>query len=140
MATDTAPLSPAAIRGIELQTYAMAKQITYASPGTTVALTIGTLPIGAMVTGGGAYVTTAFNDSGTDVIDIGTSGDADAFATLLDVSSVGYKVLDELATTDDYSATLEVTVTATYTGQNANASTGVATIFVFYVMPQNWLG
>lgn len=135
MATGTA--GSTALRTHGLMVHTMMGQITFASPGTTVAKTIGVLPAGAMVVGGGAYVTTAFNDSGTDVIDVGTSGDADGYATLLDVSSVGYKVLDELATSDDFSAS-EVTVTATYTGQNANGTTGVANIIINFVIPSNY--
>ncbi len=107
------------------------KTITFSNNGT--AITIGKLPAGACVVGGGALVTTAFNDSGTDIIDIGTSDDANAYATDLDVSSVGYKILDELAAHDDYSAAAEVTITATYTGQNSNMTAGSADIMVFWV-------
>lgn len=107
------------------------KRILYTQSG--VAVTVGVLPAGAIVIGGGIQVITAFADSGTDLVNIGTSADADAYATLLDVSSVGFKALDELATHDDYSDTAEVTVTATYTGQNANAAAGVGDIVIFYV-------
>lgn len=106
------------------------KRITYTN---TTATTIGKLPAGAAVIGGGVQVITAFNDSGTDVINVGTSSDTDAYATLLDVSSVGFKAFDELATHDDYSDTAEVTVVAAFTGQNSNASAGVADVIVTYV-------
>lgn len=107
------------------------KRITYLN---TSAVTVGVMPPGSVVIGGGVQVVTAFNDSGTDVIDVGTSSDGDAFGTLIDVSSGPlYKALDELATTNDYDDSNEVTVTATYTGQNSNATAGVADVIVMYV-------
>lgn len=112
--------------------HVLRKRITYLNDGT--AITVGKLPIGAVVVGGGAQVITAFNDSGNDYIDIGTSDDADAFATDLDVSTVGFKEMDELATHNDYSDTAEVTVTATYDGSNSDMTAGVADIIVFYIL------
>lgn len=114
--------------------------LTYASPGTTIAKTLGVLPVGAMVLGGGAFVTVAFDDTGTDTIDIGTTGDADEYGSALDVSSVGYKVNDEIATENGYSGTAEVTVQATYTGQNANAAAGKAFCFVAFIEPEQVAG
>ena len=134
MATNTAPLTPPATHLPLPVVKTIGAWVTYSSPGTTVAKRLGTLPAGAIVVGGGAMVTTAFNDSGNDYIDIGTLDDDDAFATDLDVSAVGYKVLDELATHNDYS-TSEVGVIATYAGQNSNASAGVAYCFVQFIEP-----
>lgn len=99
----------------------------------TTAKVIGVLPPGSIVVGGGINVSTLFNDSGTDLVDIGTSGDADEFGSALDVSAVGFKALDELATHDGYSATAEVTVTATYTGANANSTAGAGEVVIMYV-------
>lgn len=135
MATNTAPLTPAATLYPLRVVHEIGDWVTYSSPGTTVAKRIGTLPAGAIVVGGGAMVTTAFTDTGTDYIDIGTLDDGDAFATDLDVSSVGFKEVDELAAHNDYS-TSEVGVTATYAGQNSNAGAGVAYCFLLYVMPR----
>jgi len=135
MTTDTAALTPAAPYYAQRVVHEVGDWVTYTSPGTGVAKRIGTLPAGAMVVGGGAYVTTAFTDTGTDLIDIGTTADDDAFATDLDVSSVGFKEVDELATTNDYT-TSEVGVTATYAGQNSNAGAGVAYCFLLYVIPR----
>lgn len=121
---------PARDMGYQGAVQCLRKRITYKD---TAAVTIGVLPAGAVVVGGGIQVITAFADTGTDTVNIGTSGDGDAFATLLDVSSVGFKALDELATHDDYSDTAEVTVTAVYAGQNSNAAAGVGDVIVFYV-------
>jgi len=110
------------------------KRITYVSNGTTV--TVGKLPAGASVVGGGVHVITAFNDSGTDTLIVGFIGsttDDNAYATLLDLSAVGYIVLDELAATTNIQQTVDATVTCVYAGQNSNATAGIADVIVLYV-------
>lgn len=111
----------------------MRKRITYLNAGT--AVTIGTLPAGAIVVGGGVQLITTFNDSGTDLLDIGTTADADEFASALVISATApvWIAADELATNNSYSDTADITVTATYTGQNADPSAGVADIVIYYI-------
>ena len=117
--------------------HCLRKRMTFAVPGTTVVMTVGIIPKGACVVGGGVQIITLFNDSGTDTIDVGTSGDVDEYGTLLDATAVGFKVLDELATHDGHSETADVTVVARYNGQNANATTGVADIIVLFTHSKN---
>lgn len=110
------------------------KKITFADNGTTI--TVGKMPPYSIVTGGGVHIVTAFNDSGTDLLDIGFIGattDADAYATQLTLAAVGFIVLDELAATTNIMGTVEHTVTCLYTGQNSNASAGEAWVIVNYV-------
>ena len=132
MATGTAG---SAARNYNMQmVHYLRKSLVFGDRG--VALTVGILPAGSMILTpiSGAIVTTAFNDSGTDLIDIGSSANDDLLATDLDVSTVGVKVLDEamglMLLTED------TTITATYAGQNANASTGAAEIVIAYI-PDN---
>lgn len=109
------------------------KRITYLNNGTTI--TVGKLPAGASVTGGGVHVVTGFNDSGTDTLIVGFIGsttDDNAYATLLDISAVGWIVLDELATTTNIQQTVDTTVTCVYAGQNSNATAGVADVIIHY--------
>lgn len=89
------------------------------------------LPAYASVWAGGVHILTAFNDSGTDTIDVGFRGgsatdDPDAYATLLAATAVGYIAFDELATTTNIINTKPVIVTARYNAQNSNATAGVA--------------
>jgi hypothetical protein len=110
------------------------KRINYVSNGTTI--TVGKIPAGASVIGGGVHVVTAFNDSGTDTLIVGFIGsttDDNAYATLLDLSAVGYIVLDELATTTNIQQTVDATVTCVYAGQNSNATAGVADVIIQYI-------
>ena len=113
------------------------KRVTFGMNGSTI--TVGKLPAGASVVGGGAHVVTAFNDSGTDTLIVGFVGsttDDNAYATLLDLSAVGYIALDELAATTNIQGTVEHTVTCVYAGQNSNATAGIADVIVMYV-PSN---
>lgn len=84
---------------------------------------------------GGVHILTAFNDSGTDTIDVGFRGgsatdDPDGLATLLTASAVGMIVFDELATTTNIINTKPIILTARYNAQNSNATAGVATLWV----------
>lgn len=112
------------------------KRITYLNTST---VTIGKIPAGASVTGGGVHVITAFNDSGTDALNVGYIGAttvAAAYGSSLDLSAVGYIVLDELASTTNIQGTVEHSVTCVYAGQNSNATAGTADVFIFYA-PNN---
>lgn len=100
----------------------------------TTAKTLFVLPTGAVILQWLVNVTTAFNDSGTDLLDIGGAA-ANTYANDLDVSATGqitagYTAAQMFATP----LTGPVTVTATYTGQNSNASAGAATVAVFYAL------
>ena len=135
MATNTA--GSTARRLETQQVHYLHKQITYSIENT--AIVIGYLPANATVIGGGVHIVTAFNDSGTDTLDVGFTGgsstaDPNAYATLLDLSAVGFIVLDELAATTNIKQTVDTTVTCIYNGQNNDASAGVAEVYITYVL------
>lgn len=111
------------------------KKITF-SPENTV-VDIGRLPAYASVIGGGVHVLTAFNDSGTDTLDVGfrdgsSTDDPNGYATILTISAVGFIALDELAATTNVMQTKPCYVTCTYNGENNNASAGVAYVTILY--------
>lgn len=112
------------------------KRITFADRATTV--TVGKMPAGSSIVSGGVHVITAFNDTGADTLDVGFIGsttDADGYATALLVSAVGFIVLDELAATTNIQGTVEHTVTCLYTGANSDPSAGVADVIINFVTP-----
>lgn len=79
-------------------------------------------------------VVTAFNDSGTDLLDIGSSGTADAYANDVDLSTAGQVIVEESAL--GLTATRGVTeVFGKYSGQNSNATAGEARVSVVYASP-----
>lgn len=113
------------------------KRITFAIENTEIV--IGKLPANAIVVGGGVAVHTAFDDTGTDTLDVGfkdgsSTDDPNGYATLLDLSAIGYIALDELAAVTNIMQTMECTVTCIYNGQNNNAAAGVADVIIEYVV------
>lgn len=117
------------------QVHYLRKRITYADYGTTV--TVGKLPAKASVIGGGVHIVTAFNSSGTDLLDVGFIGsttDPNGYATLLDMAAVGYIALDELAATTNIQGTVEHTVTCAPAQSVADATAGVADVIITYVV------
>ena len=118
----------------EQHVHFLRKRVNYTMNGATTI--VGKLPAGASVIGGGVHVVTAFNDSGNDTLIVGFVGsttDDNAYATLLDLSAVGYIALDELATTTNIQQTVDATVTCVVVGQNSNATAGVADVIIMYV-------
>lgn len=114
------------------------KRITFADYGTTVNMPA-LLPAGASVVFGGVHVVTAFNSSGTDLLDVGFIGsttDDNAYATLLTLAAVGWIVLDELATTTNIQQTIDTTVTLKPAQSVADATAGVADVIIGYI-PNN---
>ena len=115
------------------QTHYLRATFNYADTGT---ITVGKLPAGAIVVGAGVIVSTVWNSGTSDVLDIGTSGDGDGFATDLALTTVGNIVWDELATSNDLYSSSEVTVTAEVTSVGTTATTGVGHVYVQYI-PNN---
>lgn len=128
----------AARQNIDQQVGYLRERITYAQENTVVDFTTGKLPANANVIGGGVHVVTAFNDSGTDTLDVGfrdgsSTDDPDGYATLLDLSAVGYIALDELAATTNIMQTKDAIPTWRYNGQNNDATAGLAYLIIQYV-------
>lgn len=116
----------------------LVKKITYLDYGTTV--TVGKIPAGASVIGGGVHVTTAFNSSGTDLLNVGFIGattDADAYATSLTLAAVGFIALDELAATTNIQGAVEHTVTCAPAQGAADATAGEAWVIIQFVATLN---
>lgn len=90
------------------------------------------LPAGAIPLFANVQVEVAFNDTGTDVLDIGIPGTADYFVADQAVSAPGGA---HVALAQCPLLTAPATVTATYTGQNSNASAGRALVVMAYMTP-----
>jgi hypothetical protein len=102
------------------------------------ALTVGVLPAGAIVVQAGIIVGTAFNGT-SPIVDIGTSGDGDGFATDLALGTIGNIVWDELATSNDLYSTSEVTVTCTVSATGNDSTAGYGVVYVGFI-PNNGNG
>lgn len=101
----------------------------------TTAKTLFTLPAGAIIVDWILNVTTAFNDSGTDQVNIGITGTAAKFASALDVSSAGLKTTGVVAAEIGAVQAAATPVLGIFAGQNANASAGAMTIMALYYVP-----
>lgn len=108
-----------------------AQRATLAYTDTT-AKDLFTLSSGAQIIGFVVNVTTAFNDSGTDLVDIGDGTTADRFVADLDVSSAGISLV---ASDDEAALSADTVVKGVYTGGNTDASAGAATITAVYIVP-----
>lgn len=114
------------------QTHYLRKTLSVGDITSGVAVNLGYIPAGACVLGASAVVSVAFDSATSDVLDIGTSSDGDGFATDLDISSVGLKVADELATSDDLYASTETLLTAAWTGAGTAPTVGTVIVHVEY--------
>lgn len=108
--------------------------IAYTDAGSAVDICV--LPAGSQILEITVDVTTAFNSSGTDLLDLGKSGAATQFADDLDLSSAG-RVLasSDASQLANYAniGTTDVTLQALYTQSVADSSAGAARITVTYV-------
>ena len=102
-------------------------------------MSVGWLPKGAIVVGGGIAVATAFTAGGANTIDVGfrndgagRTADDDAFGTLVSVAAAGYIPLDELAAVTNLPHPAGAEVTVRYNGTTPTAGSG--TLVVEYVV------
>lgn len=117
------------------QVHYLRKGITFADEGTEV--TVGRIPAGASVIGGGVHITTAFDDTST--IDVGfkdgsSTDDPNAYATALVATAIGFIALDELAATTNIQQTADHLVTVTLNDGSGNVSAGAADVIVLFVV------
>lgn len=135
MATNDSNQAPGG-RQLALQVvHTLRKRITFSDEGT--AVIVGRLPAKASVVGGGVHIVTAFDDSST--IDVGfadgsSTDDADAYATALTATAVGFIAFDALSTTTNIQQTEQANVTATVNDGTGASSAGVADVIVMYVV------
>jgi hypothetical protein len=132
MPTNTAG-SAARQHALQLVHY-LRKGITFSDLGDG-ALTVGILPSGAQIhkSMSGVFVNVAFNSSGTDLLDIGTTANDDLYATDLDLSSIAFVALDEAV---DMSVSADTTITCTAAQSVADATAGSGEVVICYI-PDN---
>lgn len=118
------------------QVHYFRKGVTLADLTSATAVTIGTIPAGAIIKDAYAVVTTAFDSGTSDLLDMGTSGDPNGFMTAVSVAAAGKKAADELATSDDLVTSAETTVSATWTGAGTAATAGAMELVVEFI-PDN---
>lgn len=118
------------------QVHYLRKTVTFADDGLLIKL--GTLPAGAVVIGAGAVISTAFNSSVSDVLDIGFGADPDHLATALVITTAGLQAADALATATGLVTTAPTDVTATYTSGGDAPTAGSAVAFVEFMVDNTY--
>jgi hypothetical protein len=108
---------------------AISKNLTYAS---TTATLVGSLPPNAVPIQVIVTVGTAFNAGTTNVIDVGTSGTANAFANDVDVSSTGSATVTLASTGAVQSTTQSTDIYATFIPSGTAASAGSGYVTMVY--------
>lgn len=88
------------------------------------------IPANSNICGITLNVQTAFDDSGTDVVDIGKSGTTNHFRNDLTVTATGQTVTG-WSNLGDVGAS-DITVVAKYVGQTGDATNGQAELFMFW--------
>lgn len=113
------------------QVHFLRKKITFANFGSVV--DVGWIPGGSIIIGGGVQIQTAFNSSGTDLLDVGTVADDDGLATDLTLAAVGFLPLDELAAVTNIYLAADTKIIATPAQSVADATTGVAYVIILFI-------
>ncbi len=91
---------------------------------------MGFVPGGSVIVGGGVVVQTAFD--GTAIVDIGTADDPDGFATDVAVSSAGVKAADELASSNDVTPSVDTEIVYSV-ANSAQMTAGVGFVYVEFM-------
>ena len=120
------------------QVHYLRKAVVFGDAGATISL--GWVPDNAIIIDGGVVIDTVFNSATSDTLDIGfreagdgTADDPNEFATLLDLTTAGRIVADELATAGDCTFPNGAEITATFTSTGTAATTGAAVAYVTYL-------
>lgn len=100
----------------------------------TAAKVLMTLPAGAIITDVMVNVVTAFNSSGTDLLDLGLASSGAALANDLDVSATGQITSGFVPGALHVALDVDTDITATFAQSVADASAGAASIVVSYII------
>jgi hypothetical protein len=111
------------------QVHYLSKPIVY----TTLAYNLGYAPAGAMIVGGGVGVVTVFAGGVAQTLNIGTSADADEFATALVLTTAGVIPADVLDASNGIYLAADTMITAELSA-GTTPTAGAGYVYVSYIM------
>jgi len=84
-------------------------------------------------------VETAFNDSGSDLLEVGSSADTDLYVNDVSIAAIGKIALGTAALCTNWKdiGTTDIIVGYIYNGANNDASAGAATVTINYLQNNN---
>jgi len=111
---------------------------TFATEGTATDTNV-VIPANSQIVRIDVNVETAFNDSGTDILEVGSSADTDLYVNDVAISAVGKIALGTAALCANWKdiGTSDVRIGFIYNGANDDASAGAATVTISYLQNNN---
>ena len=97
------------------------------------------IPANSQIVSVDVNVETAFNDSGADILEVGSSADTDLYVNDTDISAVGSIAMGTAALCANWKdiGTSDIRVGYIYNGANNDASAGAATVVINYLQNNN---
>ena len=97
------------------------------------------IPANSQIVSVDVNVETAFNDSGADILEIGSSADTDLYVNDTDISAAGSIAMGTAALCANWKdiGTSDIRVGYIYNGANNDASAGAATVTINYLQNNN---
>jgi hypothetical protein len=97
------------------------------------------IPANSQIVSVDVNVETAFNDSGSDILEVGSSADTDLYVNDTDISAVGSIAMGAAALCANWKdiGTSDIRIGYIYNGANNDASAGAATVTINYLQNNN---
>ena len=110
----------------------------YSVEGTATDTTV-VIPANSQIVRIDVNVETAFNDSGTDILEVGSSADTDLYVNDVSIAAVGKIALGTAALCANWKdiGTSDIKIGYIYNGANNDASAGAATVTISYLQNNN---
>jgi len=97
------------------------------------------IPANSQIVSVDVNVETAFNDSGSDLLEVGSSADTDLYVNDVSIAAIGKIALGTAALCANWKdiGTTDIVVGYIYNGANNDASAGAATVTINYLQNNN---
>jgi hypothetical protein len=111
---------------------------TYATEGAATDTTV-VIPANSQIVSVDVNVETAFNDTGADILEVGSSADTDLYVNDTDISAVGSIAMGTAALCANWKdiGSTDIVVGYIYNGANNDATAGAATVTINYLQNNN---
>jgi len=110
----------------------------YGTEGSATDTTV-VIPANSQIVSIEVNVETAFNDSGSDLLEVGSSADTDLYINDVSIAAIGKIALGTAALCANWKdiGTTDIVVGYIYNGANNDASAGAATVTINYLQNNN---
>ena len=110
----------------------------YSTEGSATDTTV-VIPANSQIVSVDVNVETAFNDSGSDLLEVGSSADTDLYVNDTVISAIGSIAMGTAALCANWKdiGTTDIVVGYIYNGANNDASAGAATVTISYLQNNN---